>query len=129
MTGSLFTKRLNQLFEEKRHPNGEQYREAEVEVGTMQLGSRVTVSYLSRLRSGSSSNPTFEKIGVLAKFFDVSPNYFFREDEEPMPEQVSSARSEMAEIARRIQLVEDDEMRSLFLDMLRLLEDAEQVKV
>ncbi len=129
MTGSLFTKRLNQLFEEKCHPDGERYREAEVEVGTMQLGSRVTVSYLSRLRSGSSSNPTFEKIGVLAKFFDVSPNYFFREDKEPMLEQVSSARSEMAEIARRIEMVEDDEMKSLFLDMLRLLEDVEQAKV
>lgn len=117
----LFSRKLNLLFAEKRKENGEPYTDAEVEVGTAMLGERVTVSYLSRLRKGSSQNPTFGKIKVLSKFFGVEPNYFFNEDAEKSIDSYATEQKELDLLALRASNIENEEMRSMMLKMLEVI--------
>lgn len=65
-----FTKKLNKLFEIHKL-NSSQVVEL----------SGISPGYLSQLRTGSVTNPTLDIIKKLAKCFQVSPAYFFDEEE------------------------------------------------
>lgn len=72
-----FAAKLNQLFEEKRKPDGTHYTQTEVVEKTNGILTRV---YLWRLRTGRANNPGLHVISALAAFFGVDPSYFFGDD-------------------------------------------------
>ena len=116
----LFAKKLSWLMENVRKPNGKKYTPVEVEVATSELGEKVTHTYIRRLMSGYNDNPTFEKIAVLAKFFNVKPGYFFGDDDEE-PERVSVptfGTLDFQAIAARAEQIDDEEVREVMLQML-----------
>ena len=65
--GTLAEK-LEQLFEEKRKPDGSKYTQTEVVEGTDGVLTRV---YLWKLRTGRATNPGFHIIKAIADFFEV----------------------------------------------------------
>jgi transcriptional regulator with XRE-family HTH domain len=77
--------RIDELFRTARRPDGRRYtyeqvaRELERRSGLV-----VSASYLWRLRSGKSNNPTLNHIQALAAFFRVCPQYFFGDDTRPL---------------------------------------------
>src|SRR5689334_2120708 len=99
-----FAVRLNNLFEEKRKPDGSQYSQNEVIDGTNDVLNRV---YLWKLRTGRASNPSFQVIQALAEFFGVDPSYFFESDE---------VRSDFQQNEKRDQLLDLIALRSSELD-------------
>jgi transcriptional regulator with XRE-family HTH domain len=72
-----FALKLNQLFQEKRKPDGGQYTQTEVVESTKGILTRV---YLWKLRKGIASNPGLKVIQALARFFSVTPCYFLESD-------------------------------------------------
>ena len=78
-----FADKLNRLFSSITKPNGEEYSAEEIQVAT---GKAITSSYIYRLRVGKSTNPTIDKVKVLADFFGIDPGYFLTDEEtEPVP--------------------------------------------
>ena len=79
-----FAAKLNRLFSSITKPNGEEYSAEEIQVAT---GKAITSSYIYRLRVGKSTNPTIDKVKVLADFFGIDPGYFLTDEEtEPVPD-------------------------------------------
>ncbi len=68
-----FADRLNRLFDEHRHPNGEKYTYGQVEADT---GGELSVAYLSMLCNGGVAHPRMDKLTRLADFFGVDIRYF-----------------------------------------------------
>ena len=101
-----FTEKLNHLFRTHTKPGGIPYTNDEV--GKM---SGLTNAALSKLRTGKSKNPTMETITKLAKFFEVSPDYFF-----PIPTQ-EPTDPHLDKIALRARQL-GPEGRQAILDML-----------
>ncbi len=62
---------LNHLFETRLSPKGRPYTLTEVAKGT-----GLSVPYLSILRKGTIASVHFERIEALARFFNVSLDYF-----------------------------------------------------
>jgi transcriptional regulator with XRE-family HTH domain len=69
-TQNTFQERLNHLFVSTRAT----YRD--VVDGT---GGVIREAYLWQLRTGRAINPSYKVIAALAKYFNVSPGYFFGE--------------------------------------------------
>ena len=79
-----FAAKLNRLFSTITKPNGAEYSAEEIQVAT---GKAITSSYIYRLRVGKSTNPTIDKVKVLADFFGIDPGYFLTDEEtEPVPD-------------------------------------------
>jgi transcriptional regulator with XRE-family HTH domain len=76
--GSTLADRLNELFALSR-PRGQQWTNSEVAAEIRERDPTVKVSgaYLSALRNGTRRNPSPVLLVALAKFFGVSPAYFF----------------------------------------------------
>lgn len=72
-----FQRRLDLLIETVHPPGRGPYSLAEIAEGTARNGFRVSVSYLSNLRRGKMSNPSVSHVAALARFFSVSPEFFF----------------------------------------------------
>lgn len=94
----LLARRLQHLYDTPR-PGGRRYSDREIaEAVNAIAGEHVTGrTYLYQLRKGTSDNPTYKLLTGLAKFFGVSPAYFF--DERPAglpPEMVALLRDEEA---------------------------------
>lgn len=70
---NVFRIRLNDLFaaSDRRVTN------RSVAHGLLADGCRISVPYLSQLRSGARDNPSDEVVAALAKHFGVSVEYFF----------------------------------------------------
>lgn len=66
--------KLKRLIQEKTRPDGTPYSLDEIAAFT-----RVSSSTIRHLLTMESTNPTMDTIGGLAKFFGVSPAYFFEE--------------------------------------------------
>ena len=49
-------------------------------------GITFSAAYLWQLRTGAKDNPTIRHIEALARFFDVSPSYFFDDELTDLPE-------------------------------------------
>ena len=71
-----FSEKLDHLFKTVIKPDGTEYTYEEVEEGT---GKAMTASYIWRLRTGKARNPGYRVIKALSDFFNVEPNYFFRD--------------------------------------------------
>jgi transcriptional regulator with XRE-family HTH domain len=68
-----FSQRLNALFESA--PN--HVTNAMVVRSMTEDGCRISTPYLSQLRTGVRTNPSPEVVAALARFFEVTPDYFF----------------------------------------------------
>jgi len=77
--GSL-ADRLNCLFETIRPPGRAPYSNEEVARAVREEGGDISRAYLSYLRNGERTNPTFQHLQALARFFGVTPAYFFDDD-------------------------------------------------
>ena len=75
----MFTARLQQLFARVRRPDGRAWTLKEVARET-----GLSVSYIWRLRSGKTANPTRDVMERLARFFGVPVTYFL-DDSLPEP--------------------------------------------
>jgi transcriptional regulator with XRE-family HTH domain len=77
--GSL-ADRLNRLFETVHPPGRAPYSNEEVARAVRGQGGDISRAYLSYLRNGERANPTFQHLQALARFFGVTPTYFFDDD-------------------------------------------------
>ncbi len=76
----IFSIQLNKLFESNRRLDGREYTYAEVSrLIEERYKISIASSYVGKLRTGMESNPTRDIISPLARFFGVSPDYFFPE--------------------------------------------------
>jgi transcriptional regulator with XRE-family HTH domain len=75
---SVLADRLNELFGMSR-PRGRPWTNDEVAAEIKKLAPEIKVSgaYLSALRNGKRRQPSQDLLVALAKFFGVSPAYFF----------------------------------------------------
>jgi hypothetical protein len=81
--GTLAQK-INHLFETVRRPDGKSYSNEEVAEAINERGeATISGTYLWYLRRGDRDNPTKKHLEVLARFFDVSPAYFFDDGSRP----------------------------------------------
>jgi transcriptional regulator with XRE-family HTH domain len=76
--GSVLADRLNELFSMSR-PRGRPWTNDEVATEIKKSAPEIKVSgaYLSALRSGKRRQPSRDLLVALARFFGVSPAYFF----------------------------------------------------
>ena len=62
-------------------PRGREYTYREVAAAvTGQNGTTFSPAYLWQLRTGAKDNPTMRHLEALARFFQVSPSYFFDDE-------------------------------------------------
>lgn len=73
----LIARRLQNLFETVRRPDGSRYTYREVLAGIeAQGGPKLSMGYLSQLVTGARTNPMMDAIQSLARFFKVPVTYF-----------------------------------------------------
>ncbi len=79
--GAALAERLDELFRKSR-PGGSRWTNDQVaaEIKKANPDIRVSGAYLSALRTGKRTRPSPELQVALAKFFGVSPAYFFDPD-------------------------------------------------
>lgn len=90
--GGLAAK-LNRLFDTMRPAADREYTHEEVARGVAAAGGpTISATYVWMLRTGKRDNPTKNHLEALAKFFGVSPAYFFDDDQSPrIDEQLAAA--------------------------------------
>jgi transcriptional regulator with XRE-family HTH domain len=116
---STFARKLEELFETRRKPDGSRYRQDDVIQGT---GGILTRVYLWKLRTGRSTNPGFHIVQAISHYFGVEPGYFF-DAEEPQPQVVVGAKpSFLDEILLRKEELDklDEEGRQTILTVIDL---------
>lgn len=69
--------RLTWLFQHVTKQGGVEYTLQEVADGTAQLGHRVTVSAIWKIRNGVTQKPSYLTLQTLAQFFNVSAGFFY----------------------------------------------------
>lgn len=74
---STLAQRLNHLFKTVHPANRGEFSLEEVASAVREAGTPVSAQYLWLLRRGDRTNPTKRHLEGLAKFFGVSPAYFF----------------------------------------------------
>ncbi|MFI5804439.1 XRE family transcriptional regulator [Streptomyces sp. NPDC051561] len=78
---ATFRDRLNYLFDVVHPPNRGPYSNTEVVALMAERGlDPISDVYLWKLRTGRSDNPTMRHFESLAKFFGVSPRYWFDDE-------------------------------------------------
>ncbi len=112
---SNITEKINFLFATKLSPNGDEYKYEEVARGT---GNTVSPSYVWNLRKGKKDNPSREKIEALAKFFGVTPAYFFGDE---------GAKKNYKVDKRIDRILEDPFVRDIALGALNLSDNAKEL--
>ena len=96
--------KINYLFETVRRPDGKPYSNEEVAESINGRGeTTISGTYLWYLRRGDRDNPTKKHLEVLARFFDVSPAFFF-DDERSRRIAVTSLPSPPESPAHRVAL-------------------------
>jgi len=75
---TLIGERLNHLFAVMPHPDGRPYTMREVAEGINKAAGEqvISVQYLSHLRLGQRTVPSYEKLRAIATFFGVDVGYF-----------------------------------------------------
>jgi transcriptional regulator with XRE-family HTH domain len=78
---TTLAEKVDRLFRTKSSPRGKEFTYREVASAISQQDS-VTVSpaYVWQLRTGVKDNPKMRHLQALARFFEVSPAYFFDEE-------------------------------------------------
>jgi len=69
--------KINHLFATVLRPDGKRYSNDDVAGTVTADGTQISNQYLSYLRRGERDNPTKKHLEALARFFSVSPAYFF----------------------------------------------------
>jgi transcriptional regulator with XRE-family HTH domain len=84
-------------------PEGRHWTNDEVAAEIKKSNPKIRVggAYLSALRSGKRQHPSPELLGALARFFRVSPGYFFDSGEADRISQQLAALNEMKQIGVR----------------------------
>ncbi len=104
--------RMQYLLVTIRKPDSTAYSIDEVASGT-----GVSRTYLRNMLAGRQDNPSRKVIAALARFFDVSPAYFF----EPVtPAATAQAPASEFEVALRSAEQLGPDGRRILLDMIRL---------
>jgi transcriptional regulator with XRE-family HTH domain len=104
----LIARRLDHLFRTVHPKDRKPYTHAEVAeaINKAAGGHVIGATYVYQLRTGRSDNPTYKHLLALARFFGVSPTYFFDEPgtgTDPIPAEVALA-------------LKDDDVRDLALE-------------
>ena len=84
---TTLAERIDCLFRTHRSPRGREYTYREVAAAVSgQNGITFSPAYLWQLRTGAKDNPTMRHLEALARFFEVSPSYFFDDELTDFPE-------------------------------------------
>ena len=84
---ATLAERIDHLFRTQPSPRGREYTYREVASGVSgQDGTTFSPAYLWQLRTGAKDNPTMRHLEALARFFQVSPSYFFDDELTEFPE-------------------------------------------
>lgn len=84
---ATLAERIDHLFRTHHSPRGREYTYREVAAAVIgQNGTTFSQAYLWQLRTGAKDNPTMRHLEALARFFAVSPSYFFDEELTEFPE-------------------------------------------
>lgn len=111
---TLIGERLNHLFAVVPHPDGRPYTMREVAEGINRAAGEqvISVQYLSHLRLGQRSVPSYEKLQAIAKFFGVDVGYF----SDKLPAEKADQQTEI------VQALRDAGIRSMALRSIGLSE-------
>ena len=106
MTSTL-AERIDCLFRTHPGPRGREYSYREVAAaisrGDGRLGETISAAYIWGLRTGAKDNPTMRHLQALARFFQVSPAYFFDQELTEFPEtEVRLLAASRGETLRRL---------------------------
>jgi transcriptional regulator with XRE-family HTH domain len=80
-TSRTFAQKLDHLFRTIHPGNRGEYTYDEVAQGIQEIGESISGAYVWMLRTGRRGNPTMRHVRALARFFGVSPVYFFDDAE------------------------------------------------
>lgn len=116
----IFAERLDHLFR-TAHPKGRgPYTPAEVAAAINEAADDRVVSgtYLWLLRTGERDNPTMKHLIAIARFFGVSPTYFFPDDamqQDAVPAELTAALSDdkVREMALRAAGLSDRSLKAI----------------
>jgi transcriptional regulator with XRE-family HTH domain len=90
---SSLAQRIDCLFRTYLSPKGREYsyREVATAIGkseeSRRRGEAISATYIWGLRTGIKDNPTLKHLQALARFFEVSPSYFFDEELTEFPDE------------------------------------------
>jgi transcriptional regulator with XRE-family HTH domain len=91
-------------------------------------GEAVSATYIWALRTGVKTNPTMRHLQALARFFEVSPAYFFDEAMTDVPEGLRLLASSRDKTVHRVALSAtglSENSLGVVLDVIRRLRDLE----
>jgi transcriptional regulator with XRE-family HTH domain len=84
---ATLSERIDHLFRTQLSARGREYTYREVAAAvTGQDGTTFSPAYLWQLRTGAKDNPTMRHLEALARFFQVSPSYFFDDELTEFPD-------------------------------------------
>lgn len=107
---ATLAERIDCLFRTHPSPRGREYSYREVAAAIRQgadgrEGETISAAYIWGLRTGAKDNPTMRHLQALARFFQVSPAYFFEEELTEFPEtEVRLLAASRPETLRRLAL-------------------------
>jgi transcriptional regulator with XRE-family HTH domain len=94
----------------------------------VEQGEAVSATYIWALRTGVKTNPTMRHLQALARFFEVSPAYFFDEAMTDVPEGLRLLASSRDKTVHRVALNAtglSENSLGVVLDVIRRLRDLE----
>jgi len=92
IVSTTLAERIDRLFRTYLSPRGREYTYREVAAaisggdGARRNGEAISAAYVWGLRTGVKDNPTMRHLQALARFFEVSPSYFFDGELTEFPE-------------------------------------------
>ncbi|MDZ7883679.1 MAG: helix-turn-helix domain-containing protein [Mycobacterium sp.] len=107
-----FARRLNRLFETVHPPGREPYCDRDVVNALALRGLTLSAPYLSQLRRGQRTNPSYRTVEMIAEFFSVPTDYF--------AESVGMPRRRVDEDLHWLGLSRDPDVRSLIIALKEL---------
>jgi transcriptional regulator with XRE-family HTH domain len=78
-TTNMTAKLVDDLFNEHRKPNGQEYSYQEVSKAIHALGGELDASYIGKIRKGVIKTPGRDVLMFFCRFFQVPASYFFPE--------------------------------------------------
>lgn len=129
-SAGLIASRLDHLFRTVHPRDRKPYTPAEVAAEiNADGGSVISPTYIWQLRTGRRDNPTYKHLIALARFFGVSPMYFFDDAEagrDAVPAEVAVAlkHDEVREIALRAAGLSEHSLKAIrtMVDSARTIE-------
>jgi transcriptional regulator with XRE-family HTH domain len=126
--------RIDRLFKAHLSPKGKEYSYRQVAAAISRTGGGldgegVSATYIWALRTGIKTNPKMRHLQALARYFQVSPSYFFDEELTEFPDEdmrliAASANASLRGIAAASMGLSDESL-SAALSLLRRLRNLE----